>query len=402
MTLNRRMNVLQITVAPIFPPENGGKHRCHGLMTGFLQEGDSVRRISQGSPISNYIKFNLKSIYEIGENYDEYRYLNPLYDLASLPILFNRTYSLLDRALALLPPPDIDDHIRWCDLIIVEGPWQMNAMSEIARDSAVPLIFSSHDFIPEKYDWLSNSLTGKFFYNYACKLEKMAVEAADLVVCTSKRDRDKYISEYSINSDLVSIPNGTYSDSVYKGSIDICFPQKDITLLFVGGANRSNVEGIKKLLSNLEKSNISNTIRVIIVGDISDSLSDLPEFASTTGFVDDIGPYFEKADICINPVLSGGGTNIKMFDYLGRGVPTITTPFGARGLDIVHRKNASIREIDEFDEEISWMIQNQDKVEMIAKNGRNYVRENHVWEKISKKYREKLIDHLEWEMDNTN
>ena len=32
------------------------------------------------------------------------------------------------------------------------------------------------------------------------------------------------------------------------------------------------------------------------------------------------------ADIGINPLISGSGTNLKMLEYLSSGLPTVTTP----------------------------------------------------------------------------
>ena len=38
-------------------------------------------------------------------------------------------------------------------------------------------------------------------------------------------------------------------------------------------------------------------------------------------------------DFALNLMESGSGTNLKMFDYMASGIPTITTEFGARGID---------------------------------------------------------------------
>jgi len=38
-------------------------------------------------------------------------------------------------------------------------------------------------------------------------------------------------------------------------------------------------------------------------------------------------------DFALNPMLSGSGTNLKMFDYMSAGIPVITTEFGTRGID---------------------------------------------------------------------
>jgi glycosyltransferase involved in cell wall biosynthesis len=52
-----------------------------------------------------------------------------------------------------------------------------------------------------------------------------------------------------------------------------------------------------------------------------------------TGFVDDPSPYFEKASIGIAPLLAGAGIKVKVLEMLGVGMPVVSTPIGAEGID---------------------------------------------------------------------
>ena len=55
-----------------------------------------------------------------------------------------------------------------------------------------------------------------------------------------------------------------------------------------------------------------------------------------TGVVDDTArrDYLGAADVAVNPMFSGSGTNIKMFDFMAAGLPVISTPTGARGIKL--------------------------------------------------------------------
>ena len=44
-------------------------------------------------------------------------------------------------------------------------------------------------------------------------------------------------------------------------------------------------------------------------------------------------PLIAGADVAANPMVSGGGSNLKIFDYLAVGTPVLATAIGARGLD---------------------------------------------------------------------
>jgi len=66
-----------------------------------------------------------------------------------------------------------------------------------------------------------------------------------------------------------------------------------------------------------------------------------------TGFVDDVRPYFQKASLCICPILSGGGTRLKILDSLAMGVPVVATKFAASGLLLEHDKHLLLADTEE-------------------------------------------------------
>lgn len=52
-----------------------------------------------------------------------------------------------------------------------------------------------------------------------------------------------------------------------------------------------------------------------------------------TGRVDDIRPWLWSAALAIVPLRSGGGTRLKILEAFAAGVPVVSTPLGAEGLD---------------------------------------------------------------------
>jgi len=54
------------------------------------------------------------------------------------------------------------------------------------------------------------------------------------------------------------------------------------------------------------------------------------EFHSDVAAVD---PFYEQADVCVVPLLSGGGTKIKLVEALSRGRAVVTTSLGLEGLE---------------------------------------------------------------------
>ena len=82
----------------------------------------------------------------------------------------------------------------------------------------------------------------------------------------------------------------------------------EVTFVIVGGASeRAIVEGYASLVP----------ANVRLLGAVSDAARN---------------EAYAAADIAINPMFTGSGTNIKMLDFLAAGLPTISTLHGARGI----------------------------------------------------------------------
>jgi glycosyltransferase involved in cell wall biosynthesis len=50
-------------------------------------------------------------------------------------------------------------------------------------------------------------------------------------------------------------------------------------------------------------------------------------------FVKDLAPLYAAADVAVVPVRAGGGTRIKILEAFAHGVPVVTTPLGAEGIE---------------------------------------------------------------------
>jgi glycosyltransferase involved in cell wall biosynthesis len=55
---------------------------------------------------------------------------------------------------------------------------------------------------------------------------------------------------------------------------------------------------------------------------------------TVTGTVPDVRPYYQDALAAVVPLRTGGGTRLKILEAMASGVPVISTPFGAEGLEV--------------------------------------------------------------------
>jgi glycosyltransferase involved in cell wall biosynthesis len=65
------------------------------------------------------------------------------------------------------------------------------------------------------------------------------------------------------------------------------------------------------------------------------------------GFVDRLAPLLSAADVAVNPIQSGSGSNLKLAEYVAAGLPVITTPIGLRGYEAFARL-VTVAELEEF------------------------------------------------------
>lgn len=121
------------------------------------------------------------------------------------------------------------------------------------------------------------------------------------------------------------------------------------------------------------------------------SLSKIPN-VKTFGVVSEEikNELFKISNIALNPMKYGSGTNIKMLDYMASGIPVITTPEGARGLEIENGKNAIICDLEDFNKNIEVLYHDNELYEKIKSNARYLVEKKYSWEKIALNYHKDL------------
>jgi glycosyltransferase involved in cell wall biosynthesis len=91
---------------------------------------------------------------------------------------------------------------------------------------------------------------------------------------------------------------------------------------------------------------------------------------------------FEAADVALNPMRSGSGTNLKMLDYFAAGLPVVTTRVGARGLPVADGEQVLIRDLAAFPEAIATLVYQPSTTDALTTNARALVDGYFNWERI--------------------
>ena len=107
----------------------------------------------------------------------------------------------------------------------------------------------------------------------------------------------------------------------------------DRVLVFSGSAFKPNLDALERLKEFARsESEFLRDHRLFIL--ILGSLEPVPYREGSliaTGRVPEVISYFAAADAGLNPVTTGAGANVKLFEYLAARLPVISTEFGVRG-----------------------------------------------------------------------
>jgi glycosyltransferase involved in cell wall biosynthesis len=87
----------------------------------------------------------------------------------------------------------------------------------------------------------------------------------------------------------------------------------------------------------------------------------------------------EAADLALNPMRIGSGTNLKLLEYLAAGVPVVSTPFGARGIDVVDDEHVRFAEPEALATVVAEVLADPAGAHRRALAGRELVAERYTW-----------------------
>jgi len=105
-----------------------------------------------------------------------------------------------------------------------------------------------------------------------------------------------------------------------------------------------------------------------------------------------VGPVDEKektvllaaADVALNPMTSGSGSNLKMLDYFAAGVPVLSTEFGARGLAVEAGQHYWRCDADALGRDLLRFLVDPGEVESVVARASTLVRARFSWQTIAR------------------
>lgn len=212
----------------------------------------------------------------------------------------------------------------------------------------------------------------------------------DLSLSVSEQDRLDSIGRLGIVSEKIRVvPNGV--DTAYHSMRD-CEPKTD-TLIYTGaltyGANYQAIDWFLKDVFPLIQSRAPHS-KLRVTGKTDGVRLDrlqLSDDVSFTGYLDDIRPAIRESSVCIVPLLSGGGTRLKILEAMALGTPIVSTCKGAEGLAVKNGEHLLIADApNEFAEKTIRLLQDPALAQRLAVNARHLVEQEYDWSCIGARF----------------
>lgn len=396
-----RTKILVLSTFSSYPPRGGGQHRIFNLYSQLARRFDiticsivEVSRYYQDLTLNNglrqismpqskeHAELQRKKEIELGLN---------LFDVCMIDLV-EQSADYVKKVRELIDESGI---------VIFSHPYLYSLYKYIGPGKIV--IYESHnvEYLLKKNYIKNNDLCEKIRIT-----EQTACQNSDLVIATSEDDKQDLVNLYGVDTNKVlAVPNGVDASRIGFVTDSDRIKQKDLVklggcplILFVGSWHPPNLEALRFIIDVIARG-FPNYI-FMIVGSIKNyylnEYGDLPKNVMAFGVVDEEEKYelYKLADIAINPMFSGSGTNLKILDYMSAGIPVITSPIGARGLDLENYVHAIICPAELISEKISELLSNESLRDRLRTNARALIDEKYSWARISELVEKRLKEIL--------
>ena len=391
---SRKPRFVVVNTFSAWPAHSGGQQRILNIYR-YLSERADITLISLVPP---YIPFQLL---EFNPNFREIRVRQTTEHY--------RCQEQMDKAIGNIAATDIaaidglsmtpafERILRYklqdADIAIAEHPYCFRALQRVWSG---PVVYHAYNVEAElKKSILPSNEAGRKALDAVVAVERDCSATAEQIFVVSELDRAAMAKLYGLPVEkIVVVPNGTNLPAApLPTRAERNENKRRLNLsgnvaIYAGSSHPPNVDGG---LALLDVARLTPDWCFLFVGTICDApaikegaksanillLGELSEVA--------LDKLLAAADLGINPIVNGSGTNLKMLAYMSHGLEALTTPIGNRGFNFVPEQQCYVAELREFPSKLRSIAgMNPAARDAIAKNGFDVVAANFQWRNIAK------------------
>lgn len=352
----RKKAVVALTFA-VSPPRGGGESRVFHLYKILAQEFDvtlvclcdvaDAERLTELAPGYREIRIPKSA----DQHQNEYQTSLTVNATAVTDIVAARDIHLTPRFVEVLDQACAD-----ADVVIACHPYFAPLLME--RYPHLPLWLEAQDVeLPLKRGILPACQAAQDLLAIVERAERSAWHHAEVVFSCVESDLSQLENLYGpTKADTFEVPNGFAEEEV--GFVPTAERHRLKAMLglagrplviFIGSWHGPNLEAIERIVGYAQALP-EVTFAIIGSGGLFLQGRQTPQNLRLLGRVDHDAKrvFLSAADLAINPMSSGSGSNLKMLDYFAAGAPVLSTGFGARGIDFQPGVHFVATELNDF------------------------------------------------------
>jgi glycosyltransferase involved in cell wall biosynthesis len=230
------------------------------------------------------------------------------------------------------------------------------------------------------------------------RLEKKIYRRADLTIVCS--DADASAGErFFAQGRFAVIGNGV--DTAYFNRAAVIAPVAEPILLFTGGFGYDpNADAVRHFIQNIlpfVRGEVPNCKFVFAGREAKRLLQALNVREPGVNAIDspeDMRPIFESATVFVVPLLSGGGTRLKILEAMAMQLPIVSTAIGAEGLGCLPGEHLLIADDDRaFAEAVVALLQDEQRRRAMGAAARDWVCSNMDWNIHRERLKRVVLDY---------
>lgn len=347
--VRRHRHVVAVSTYPLHPRRGGGPLRGYHLLAELCRSGDVT-----AEAISTTVEGRSVTRHHLADELIETVVpLSGRHERAETDIrLVTGTTSITDISVALMwraTPSlhrELANALERADAVILVQPYLEHAVETLAP--GMPRIYDAHNVEAAlKADLYPRNEAGRWLLDRVEEIEAAACAHSELLTAVTADDLNDLRRRYhgDAGHDLV-VPNGVAVDEVEFVTGDarrarraelvqrLGLPAGSTIAVFVGSGHNPNIEAGRDLL---DAAGEHPEVVFLLAGKHCNGLQrpHLPPNARLLGEVapDLLDLLLGGADVALNPMRAGGGSNLKLVTYLAAGLPVVSSAVGARGVD---------------------------------------------------------------------
>jgi glycosyltransferase involved in cell wall biosynthesis len=385
---------------PIDPPQGGGQVRIFHLYRELARAYD-VELVTLGLPGTAASRCELapglwetrvpKSAEHAEREWRLEREAGTIVTDVAMTLLYRSSPAYLDA---------LREATRGARAVIASHPYTLPAICAVTE---APVWYEAQDVESGlKADVLVGTERARELLGEVERVERACCEHAEMIWACSAEDRTELAGAYGVDpAKILVVPNGVALADLNYVSIHTRRQHKRrlgmderCLAVFIGSWHGPNVAAAKSLLDLAIR---RPDVDFMCLGSVGAALagSEIPENFDVAGpFASEFKrAVLSVADLALNPVATGSGTNLKMLDYFGAGTPVASTLFGARGLGIEPDRHYILADDHRFGRAIDRVRQAEEsELAELTTAASAHVRERLTWPAIADELLNSLSD----------